>query len=166
MPLSAESSSLPPLELRVGNSAIRWVLLAVFALAEVAAVILLADKGYPALALMTTPGLIHLLWLAVPGGNRGVVLHWRAGRWHLENSRQAGALSLAAHNCRLPWVVYLAFRGESDPRRVTFWLLADAVDPESMRRLRLLLALLPQAFEPHQFFGVSTVSRASGRVSG
>jgi len=164
--LSAESSSLPPLELRVGSSRMRRVLLAVFALAESAAVILLADKGYAALALMTTAGLVHLLWLAVIRGNRGAVLYWRAGRWHVEDDQRAGALSLVAHNCRLPWVVFLAFRGESGTGRATFWLLADAVDREPMRRLRLLLALLPQTCEPRKLFGVSTVSRASGRMSG
>ncbi|MDZ7784901.1 MAG: protein YgfX [Halioglobus sp.] len=150
----------------IGSSRIRRAGLAGFALAEVAAVILLADKGYPALAMMSTPGLIHLLWLAASGGNRGAVLYWRAGRWHVASSQHAGALSLVAHNCRMPWVVYLAFRGDSDTRRATFWLFADAVDREPMRRLRVLLALLPQTSGPRKFFGVSTVSRASGRVSG
>lgn len=164
--LSTESSSLPPLELRIGSSRVRLALLTAFALAETGAVILLADKGYPALALLLTPALIRLLWMVVPRDSSGAVLYWRAGLWQLEVGGHKEDFSLLGHNCRMPWVVSLDVRRECDSRRATLWLFADAVDRESMRRLRLLLALLPQRCESRPLFGVSTVSRASGRVSG
>lgn len=138
--MSTKFSHSPALHLQIGRSRHWHALQALYFLAALLALGLIALHGRPELATLLGLALICSLPRLLGQPAVGVVLHWSGGRWTLDDGAGAKPIELR-RGCRVtPWVVLLSWQGPGpDPGRL--WVFADAVDPASWRRLRVRLRL-------------------------
>jgi len=138
--LSERYSNSPALHLRTGKSRIGQLLLAVLAFATCCALVNLLSAGHYALGillLLPALGRLHSLRGAL---YTPTCLGFRSGQWfvRLGNHDQPAQLERYA---ALPWILCLVLRVSPAGRRVRIWVFSDAADRETLRRLRVRLAL-------------------------
>lgn len=138
--MSERYSNSPVLHLQTGKSRIGEVLLTVLAFAACCALVSLLSAGHYALGtLLLLPALRRLQSLRVALGTP-TCLGFRSGHWfvRLGDSDQPAQLERYA---ALPWILCLVLRVSPAGRRLRIWVFSDSADRETLRRLRVRLAL-------------------------
>ncbi|MCB1841327.1 MAG: hypothetical protein KDI09_00045 [Halioglobus sp.] len=138
--MSGKSSSSPTLRLQTGSSRTAVSLVVMLALAAVCAFWQLWLAGHYALALVLLLPVVRRLLRLAEAARRPLGLAWRAGQWYVLSAGCEHAAQ-PRHSVLLPWVVVVALRTEPDHENVSLWIFSDAVDRESLRRLRVRLLL-------------------------
>jgi|AntAceMinimDraft_11_1070367.scaffolds.fasta_scaffold00079_25 hypothetical protein len=72
----------------------------------------------------------------------GAQLHWRQGRWTLQQGASRRTVTLTRRSTATQWLVYLAFNDMPAGSAGQLWLYADSIPRDQLRKLRVRLVLL------------------------
>lgn len=139
--MSTRYSTSPALHLRIADSKLCKLLHGLLCLCSVYCLYAISLRGYPVLALgLLLPVVACCLNL---GRQRGPVtsLSWCAGDWMAIRDGVGRRIVVRPGHVCLPWVVYLAWDEQPDGGSGSIWLYPDSAPAETLRRLRLRLAL-------------------------
>lgn len=139
--MSARYSTSPSLHLLIGRSLIYRALHALLCLLTLCALLRLAQRGYPWLALLLlTP--VCFCWYRLAQQNFvGTVIRWHCGEWLLQEGGRSRAIAILPRSTCLRSVIYLAWADKVSQHRESVFLFADSAAAQQLRQLRVRLTL-------------------------
>lgn len=139
--MSARFSNSAALRLTLGRSRLRLVFHCLSGILALSALCLVADRGYPGLALVLVVPTICLMWNLRRDPAAGAQLHWQQGKWDLLQRGERLLIAPRAGTAVLPWVVHLSYATLPQGRSGGLWIYVDSLERQAWRQLRVRLTL-------------------------